>query len=261
MHRCYRLWNSTKRVIIVPFLSIPACFVLWVIGFLSSLGKVSIVNTQIYFFIAALTQNLYLSGMIAGRIWWLNRRIKKVVGPPSRDLLGPVLESAALTPIFFVLWLASYFDNFFGGPVLSPYALTQIVGIASSLVVVRIGLGIDALATLQTYPVRETGDIENRAFGRVTTKNLEQCNASAADGTCSRSIQPFELQYEHRMADGQTLTKIVQNDGSRRSESIRPFQLKYYAAGHPENQASGSNDMGRSGGIHVEYGEMVGLNP
>ncbi|KAJ3903017.1 hypothetical protein F5879DRAFT_1002774 [Lentinula edodes] len=224
MHRCYRLWNSTKRVIIVPFLSIPACFVLWVIGFLSSLGKVAIVNTQIYFFIAALTQNLYLSGMIAGRIWWLNRRIKKVVGPPSRDLLGPVLESAVLTPIFFVLWLASYFDNFFGGPVLSPYALTQIVGIASSLVVVRIGLGIDALATLQTYPVRETGDVENRALGGVTTKNLEQCN----------------LQYEHRMADGQTLTNIVQNDGSRSSESIRPFQLKYYTAGHPENQASGS---------------------
>ncbi|KAJ3924818.1 MAG: hypothetical protein NXY57DRAFT_979658 [Lentinula lateritia] len=220
MHRCYRLWNSTKRAIIVPFLSIPACFVLWVIGFLSSLGKVAIVNTQIYFFIAALTQNLYLSGMIAGRIWWLNRRIKKVVGPPSRDLLGPVLESAVLTPIFFVLWLASYFDNFFGGPVLSPYALTQIVGIASSLVVVRIGLGIDALATLQTYPVRETGDVENRALGGVTTKNLEQCN--------------------HRMADGQTLTNIVQNDGGLTSESIRPFQLKYYAAGHPENQASGS---------------------
>ncbi|KAJ3876310.1 hypothetical protein F5051DRAFT_429870 [Lentinula edodes] len=211
MHRCYRLWNSTKRVIIVPFLSIPACFVLWVIGFLSSLGKVAIVNTQIYFFIAALTQNLYLSGMIAGRIWWLNRRIKKVVDPPSRDLLVP----------------SSYFDNFFGGPVLSPYALTQIVGIASSLVVVRIGLGIDALATLQTYPVRETGDVENRALGGVTTKNLEQCN-------------PFKLQYEHRMADGQTLTNIVQNDGSRSSESIRPFQLKYYAAGHPENQASGS---------------------
>ncbi|KAJ3861248.1 hypothetical protein EV359DRAFT_66633 [Lentinula novae-zelandiae] len=79
-------------------------------------------------------------------------------------------------------------------------------GIASSLVVVRIGLGIDALATLQTYPVRETGDVENQALGGVTTKNLEQCN----------------------------------NDGSRRSESIRPFQLKYYAAGHPENQASGS---------------------
>ncbi|KAJ3885856.1 hypothetical protein GG344DRAFT_70163 [Lentinula edodes] len=188
MHRCYRIWNSTKRVIIVPFLSIPACFVLWVIGFLSSLGKVAIVNTQIYFFIAALTQNLYLSGMIAsGRIWWLNRRIKKVVDPPSRDLLVP----------------------------------------SSSLVVVRIGLGIDALATLQTYPVRETGDVENRALGGVTTKNLEQCN-------------PFKLQYKHRMADGQTLTNIVQNDGSRKSESIRPFQLKYYAAGHPENQASGS---------------------
>ncbi|KAE9397040.1 hypothetical protein BT96DRAFT_88417 [Gymnopus androsaceus JB14] len=94
--------------------------------------------------------------MIAGRVWWLNYKIQKTfqladqtAKNSSQNLLGPILESGALTPIFLLLWMAlnfsslsSLFMSFWANLI----TLTEI-GIASTLIIVRIGLGVDALAS------------------------------------------------------------------------------------------------------------------
>jgi hypothetical protein len=120
---------------------------------------------QIYI-CTTLGQNLFLTGLIAGRLWWLNRQIKKSLpattrlkqGDASQSLAGITyvpkvminiglgvpsnclsyrIECGALVPTVLLLALTLP-DR------VNPCLLVQIVGIASTLIVVRVGLGVEA---------------------------------------------------------------------------------------------------------------------
>ncbi|KAF8823610.1 hypothetical protein HHX47_DHR9000574 [Lentinula edodes] len=220
LQRCYRLWNSKKYVIVVPAFLIPACVVLWIVTAVIGLEDISYMP----YILVTLAQNLYLSGMIAGRMYWLNRNMKTIfAGQSSQTPSKPIiiiLESAIITPIFLTVWVSLEFSGS-GTSVISPCALTQIVGIASTLMVVRIGLGIDVLSTSQTCTTQI--EVENQGSGE---HHLE-CNNI---GTAGQLLQPFELQYVSRdqpeyMVDHseQSTTNIP----STINQSFQPFTLKY----------------------------------
>ncbi|KAJ4465712.1 hypothetical protein C8R41DRAFT_857950 [Lentinula lateritia] len=246
IHRCYRLWNSRKRVIILPILGVLGCFIFWLVTIIErgasgafegiALADSLRVVIMIYIF-ATMVQNLYLSGMIAGRIWWLNRRFKKLFASRrGQNFLGPILESALLTPIFLFAWLflnlsiVGLADD--GLEIIRPCTLTQVVGIASTMIIVRIGLGIDVLATSQPYST--IGDVEVPAAGPMDHPE-QSCIQTATANT--DNIQPFELKYEdHEMqAAGPTaieyhLEQTCMLAGTTHTNnvlSIQPFELKY----------------------------------
>ncbi|KAJ3852973.1 hypothetical protein EV368DRAFT_82033 [Lentinula lateritia] len=195
LQRCYRLWNSRKYVIVVPAFLIPACVVTAVIG-LEGISYMA-------YILATLAQNLYLSGMIAGRMYWLNRNMKTIFAgqsshTPSKPIII-ILESAIITPIFLT-----------------------IVGIASTLMVVRIGLGIDVLSTSQTCTTQI--EVENQGSGE---HHLE-CNNI---GTTGQLLQPFQLGY----VSGDQLEYVIDhseqsttNLPSTSNQSFQPFTLKYH---------------------------------
>ncbi|KAJ3876324.1 hypothetical protein F5051DRAFT_468202 [Lentinula edodes] len=233
LQRCYRLWNSKKYVIVVPAFLIPACVVLWIVTAVIGLEDISYMP----YILVTLAQNLYLSGMIAGRMYWLNRNMKTIfAGQSSQTPSKPIiiiLESAIITPIFLTVWVSLEFSGS-GTSVISPCALTQIVGIASTLMVVRIGLGIDVLSTSQTCTTQI--EVENQGSGE---HHLECSNI----GTAGQLLQPFELQYVSRdqpeyMVDHseQSTTNIP----STINQSFQPFTLKY-----PQPPPSNTSGVGK----------------
>ncbi|KAJ3810755.1 hypothetical protein F5876DRAFT_65373 [Lentinula aff. lateritia] len=221
LQRCYRLWNSRKYVIVVPAFLIPACVVLWIVTAVIGLEGIS----YMAYILVTLAQNLYLSGMIAGRMYWLNRNMKTIfAGKSSQTPSKPIiiiLESAIITPIFLTVWVSLEFSGS-GTSVISPCALTQIVGIASTLMVVRIGLGIDVLSTSQTCTTQI--EVENQGSGE---HHLE-CNNI---GTTGQLLQPFQLGY----VSGDQLEYVLDhseqsttNLPSTSNQSFQPFTLKYH---------------------------------
>ncbi|KAJ3925655.1 MAG: hypothetical protein NXY57DRAFT_1043924 [Lentinula lateritia] len=249
LQRCYRLWNSRKYVIVVPAFLIPACVVLWIVTAVIGLEDISYMP----YILVTLAQNLYLSGMIAGRMYWLNRNMKTIFAgqssqTPSKPIIimyGPhifqiypipalqSLESAIITPIFLTVWVSLEFSGS-GTSVISPCALIQIVGIASTLMVVRIGLGIDVLSTSQTCTTQI--EVENQGSGE---HHLE-CNNI---GTAGQLLQPFELQYVFRDQPEYTVDHSEQsttNVPSTSSQSFQPFTLKY-----PQPPPSNTSGVGK----------------
>ncbi|KAJ4471153.1 hypothetical protein C8J55DRAFT_608110 [Lentinula edodes] len=208
IQRCYHLWNSRKRFVIAPIIGVLFSCAAWIFATASHLGSIAYVD----YIVLSIIQNLYLSGMIAGRIWWSNRKLKKVlvgVGYTSQSLLGPILESAILTPIFLILWVGlNYSGN--GGPdgrgsFLGPCALTQIVGISSTLIFVRIGLGIDALTTSQTYPISASvsANIQTQTSPISHSMPMEDLGSNSTRFTHRNwLITPFDLKHDSGQTSG-----------------------------------------------------------
>ncbi|KAF9071621.1 hypothetical protein BDP27DRAFT_1321620 [Rhodocollybia butyracea] len=166
-------------------------------------------------------ENLVLTGLMAGRVWWLDHRIKKMlIGGKkktsiSQSVLGPILQSGALNSIFLTIWVIINFNvgsdsfqsviNF-----LTPCALTQIVGIASTLIVVSIGISIGSDSQSHIF------NGENRSALLTHPDHLiVQMQDSVRPST--DTVQPFLLKYN----DQQGLS-ILSNtaDGNREAQQI-----------------------------------------
>ncbi|KAE9406935.1 hypothetical protein BT96DRAFT_1014608 [Gymnopus androsaceus JB14] len=272
MHRCYRLWNSRKRVIILPGVGLLATIVAVIVLQVYAQNKpgLQVLGLETYYptntaqgihllfdvyIIITFIQNIILTGMIAGRVWWLNYKVQRMLqlaGQPaknaSQDLLGPILESGALTPIFLLLWMvlnlrASLLDsgNWYWNYLISPCILTEIVGIASTLIVVRIGLGADALASQSHSSMTSHMDLENQDHCsselpvEPPTDNPSMISVLMPLADMSHeTIQPFMLKYRHHgkhSTENNAYTGLYPEDigmqGETSSGLIQPFQLKY----------------------------------
>ncbi|KIK63930.1 hypothetical protein GYMLUDRAFT_258993 [Collybiopsis luxurians FD-317 M1] len=201
IYRCYRLWNSNKRIIIIPILGLVAVFIVWVIN------ETNIFVTYEVYILTTLGENVLLTGLIAGRVWWQNRKVTKLIGRPDRDasrsqnLLGPILESGSIFPAVLIATVISYqtlyrnfiFEDDFPATfipqtiIISPCALTQAVGIASTMIMVRIGLGIDSSGPQSRATIRA---MDAEARGSEMADIFQQ-------DPYPESISPFRLRYSH----------------------------------------------------------------
>ncbi|KIK54735.1 hypothetical protein GYMLUDRAFT_249253 [Collybiopsis luxurians FD-317 M1] len=208
IHRCYRLWSSRKRAIILPITGLLGVVAVWLFFMLRAGNQnVAIALTDVLYSIVALAENLLLTGMIAGRLWWLNRRIRKILpsaefGHSSRrqSLVGIILESAVLVPGTLILVIVAAFskDEDFELIMLNPCVLTQVISISSILITIRVGITVDepetSTNTLQSYST--TPDLESPKLS-VTGTELTFEDQIAAEGRRSdQTLQPFRLKYE-----------------------------------------------------------------
>ncbi|KAJ3807153.1 hypothetical protein F5876DRAFT_6918, partial [Lentinula aff. lateritia] len=88
--------------------------------------------------------NLLLTGLIAGRIWWLNRFHSLLLGTEGRDkrlnaIASMFVESGTLYPIALIVCLIIQVK---GSPATMDPILLQIVGIVPTLIMVRTSLGL-----------------------------------------------------------------------------------------------------------------------
>ncbi|KAF9058429.1 hypothetical protein BDP27DRAFT_1454078 [Rhodocollybia butyracea] len=223
IHRCYRLWNSRKSVIILPLLGLIGICITWIVlevlavkdlprdEFLgpeadfeaaATTANTTDMFTSAIYGCASLAENITLTGLMAGRVWWLERRMKNtlVAGKTgsktrvSQSLLGPILQSGALNPVFLSIWVAAAYSPLLSLRfLLTPCALTQVFGISSTLIVLSIGIGLDSDSRTRMF------DEENQS--QLVSEVLEDSDSYSETmhnymRPSTESTQPFDLKYD-----------------------------------------------------------------
>ncbi|KAG2030042.1 hypothetical protein BDR03DRAFT_975101 [Suillus americanus] len=163
IYRCWLLWGKNSYVIILPLLTALGGFgcILPIPSLLLSIDPTSPVPpTQLVPLTTAgyalpLCTNIMVTGLIAGRLWYISRIpvvdehgkpvILKIAAGGRPMML--IIESGALymvTQLIFVVLVA------IGNPAeaILSYVGTQIYGIASTLIIIRVGLGISSEQTM-----------------------------------------------------------------------------------------------------------------
>ncbi|THU92371.1 hypothetical protein K435DRAFT_862545 [Dendrothele bispora CBS 962.96] len=192
IHRCYIVWNSSWLVIIAPIvISIASNCV----GFASIIMTMAIAfgglqrdqilsltghaDKMLFAFMSMnVINNVLLTGLIAGKIWWIINAVDKAMAQYQRNskarkrykpTVALVLESGVLYPISVLIFEILSRS---GSSIPSLYqVMTQLAGIAPTLIIVRVGLGVsvnsvnDSVASL-----RSTSDSGSRT--RFATINI-----------------------------------------------------------------------------------------
>ncbi|KAE9404298.1 hypothetical protein BT96DRAFT_434929 [Gymnopus androsaceus JB14] len=145
IHRCYHIWIPNRYVLYFPIL-----------GFFVNigLGIATLVIPGLYwiFMLVTLVENLYLTAVTAGRIWYINHGSRAILGSKVNTrynvIAASILESGLLYPLVLIvtsICLAlprlSFHQTLMFNVMLG--IQIPIVGIAQSLIIVRIGLGVD----------------------------------------------------------------------------------------------------------------------
>jgi len=148
--RCFAIWNFRWGIIIIP-----TCFTIAVAALGYSVS-VTFIPTWNILFLGSIGMSfcttVMLMGLSAGRIWWLARKARQVLGKKmiSRyyTVCAMILESGALycagamafIILFVVLWTRNI--SYVAETAFSMGAiLGQLVGIAPTIIAVRVGLG------------------------------------------------------------------------------------------------------------------------
>jgi len=152
LYRLYFVWLGEKRVVI----PISICFIASIgvgIGALQAFARAApdeqvfiskLQNWIVSFFSLTLFTNFSCTTLIAGRIWWTHRRAIGLVG--GRSLVPAavvIVESGAIYSACLVILLSLYLSGSFAQYIVLD-AVTQVIGIVFSLVIVRVALGISS---------------------------------------------------------------------------------------------------------------------
>ncbi|KAG1746892.1 hypothetical protein EDB19DRAFT_331343 [Suillus lakei] len=168
LYRCWLVWGKQFYVIVLPLLTalggfgciLPLPSLVLSINPTSPVPPTEIVPLTIAGYALPLCTNIIVTGLIAGRLWYLSRIV--IIDEHGKSVISKIaaggrpmmliIESGALylvTQLIFVVLVAIQ-NN--AESVLS-LAGTQIYGIASILILIRVGLGI---SSEQTVPAMTT---------------------------------------------------------------------------------------------------------
>ncbi|KAI0632006.1 hypothetical protein C8Q77DRAFT_893101 [Trametes polyzona] len=153
---CYLVWGGARLI------AIPSVLLLGStasgIGILYSFAK-TVPDAEIFadklqkwivsFFSLTLATNIICTGLVALRIWWINRAIMKFTSRSYRPILFLVLESGAVYSVTLMALLILYKTGSWFQYVLLD-AISPIVGLVFSMVIIRIGLGITTVHGVST---------------------------------------------------------------------------------------------------------------
>ncbi|KAJ7050398.1 hypothetical protein C8F01DRAFT_1377662 [Mycena amicta] len=172
--RCYGIWDCRKRIIAVPLIMLAATACLGYAGVIVS----GIKNHAEFLFMTPLfplaivfsvLTNTILVALTAGRIWWIARSVRAIMGPTVvhqyRTVIAMILESGALYVTPGILYLILLVPETAATQVILS-ALTQIVGIAPTIIVARVGLGnsINNCQSFQEVAIRDGTVLDIGAF-------------------------------------------------------------------------------------------------
>ncbi|KIK57254.1 hypothetical protein GYMLUDRAFT_75753 [Collybiopsis luxurians FD-317 M1] len=164
--RLYIVWGCRKRVVVVPVIIVILNNILAILDATIRLKVVLVVDgpenetmstsdifwtenatvMTLSFMIVNLVVNTLVTGLIAGRIWWISRKINASYGRNGsqrkyRRVIAIILESGVLYPVSILIALLI-------GQLVVPSPnlfaiLAEIVAIAPTLIIVRVAMGVD----------------------------------------------------------------------------------------------------------------------
>ncbi|KAJ8088071.1 hypothetical protein PM082_013622 [Marasmius tenuissimus] len=172
VYRCFNIWSRSWKVIATPLLVISAETGMYYTGLRQYIKmdyyradlqdqesaqarNQSMVSTTIALALAAVAHML-LTALIAGRIWWVRRQLRRLVSPENRvvcsslrkydSVIALTVESGMLIPIFEVIYTVFYALNTgrtdHDALTVMPYLFPQVIAFAPLLIMVRVGLGL-----------------------------------------------------------------------------------------------------------------------
>jgi len=157
IYRCYVIW-STIWITVVPLILLVATMIL---GYSIQLPM---------FFILSLSMNLFVPALVAGRLWWVVRRIRGPSGAATRrkgrNAMVIILESGLIYSVF-VSFHMGFFHSQNPVDTVVYAALSQVVGMVPTLIIVRVGLGVSENGSgtmVGSVSPGKTGPIENHSF-------------------------------------------------------------------------------------------------
>ncbi|KAJ7083866.1 hypothetical protein C8R44DRAFT_822126 [Mycena epipterygia] len=149
LYRCYVIWGSQKKVVILPGVLILSTLVIGCVDGVSvSLAPVGDLDVRIPY-VMGLAINLVLLGLTAGRIWWMRRAtvhagLDDAFRTRYNTAVTIILESGAIYCIcLIVVVITLSFEHdvpviFLG---ITVGLSKQVLNIAPTLTIVRVGLG------------------------------------------------------------------------------------------------------------------------
>ncbi|KAJ6474149.1 hypothetical protein C8R45DRAFT_384209 [Mycena sanguinolenta] len=154
IYRCFVIWNRNIYVVILPIITL-------VVTIDQSLPLTP-------FYIITLGNNVLVTGLTAGRIWWIGRQARVHLNPAMQKRYGSsiaiivesgVIYSAAILT-FLILGVIP-----FTYPAADPTVdmLAQIVGIVPTLIIVRVGLEVSVQSTQSNSAVAVLDSVFSRS--------------------------------------------------------------------------------------------------
>ncbi|KAJ6496099.1 hypothetical protein C8R45DRAFT_1131882 [Mycena sanguinolenta] len=149
IYRCFLVWGRNARVVVLPILMLITTTVLgYLAAYEDDLVNPYFIDERIVYIMVLLT-NILLLTLTAGRIWWIRRDAIIVLESDHvrkyDTVIATILESGAIYCISIILLLISISvsSDDTRTPVAQIFrsALPQIMNIAPTLIIVRVGLG------------------------------------------------------------------------------------------------------------------------
>ncbi|KAJ6460199.1 hypothetical protein C8R45DRAFT_1081186 [Mycena sanguinolenta] len=149
IYRCYVVWNHDWRVIVLPVMLLIASTACGFDVFLDPTPQFAVI----------LVTNFLVTGLTAGRIWWISHHGRAYLGEAAQKryafailltVESGLLYSATILAFLIVISIPSLAYTL-EEPLLQ--IVTQVTGIAPTLIIVRVGMGVaaeDSLSTLRT---------------------------------------------------------------------------------------------------------------
>ncbi|KAJ7195066.1 hypothetical protein GGX14DRAFT_475337, partial [Mycena pura] len=153
LFRCYVIWGSRKRILVLPGILIAATMVVGCLAGLEHYGLISLssyVDPRVPVGMAGAT-NVLLTCLTAGRIWYIRREVQSLPGWRAsrkryKTASAIILESGVLYTLCVITYViscsvksASPFGTIFQGVA---WGLVQLgVNIVPTFILVRVGMG------------------------------------------------------------------------------------------------------------------------
>jgi hypothetical protein len=169
VYRCYAIWGKSWKIVVIPvimLISTTVCAYLAVYNFSQvhpgdNVFASNIAEWGTALFSLSLATNIIVTSLIAGRIWWLSRNIRTYLGQRHQakyyKAIGIIIESGAIYAISLLILLVLYTSKTNAQYIVYD-ALSQIMGIVPTLIIVRIGLGIHVQDNSTTFATTVRGD-------------------------------------------------------------------------------------------------------
>ncbi|KAJ7671239.1 hypothetical protein DFH06DRAFT_910331, partial [Mycena polygramma] len=149
--RCYVVWNFSYRVVAFPVIMLLAtsvCGYVAVAQFARLVPGQDVFTTTIAewgttLFSLSLSTNIIVTSLIAGRIYWIGRRTKRLISGAHnyQNTVAIVLESGVIYSVGLVTLLIVYRSGTNAQYIVYD-AMAQIMGIVPTMIIVRVGLGL-----------------------------------------------------------------------------------------------------------------------
>jgi len=180
IYRCYIVWGNKVKVIIVPLIMLLAttiCAYAAVYNFSKITPGENVFATNIAewgtaLFSLSLATNILVTSLIAGRIYWISRKTKRLLGSKHsqkyQNAVAIIVESGAIYSVSLMTLLILYCLKTNAQYIVYD-ALAQIMGIVPTLIIVRVGLGVSTQDNTITLHTRGTESNSTRiAYNRST---------------------------------------------------------------------------------------------